>query len=412
MRSTPNTRSRRPRPVLRRAALVSLLAAAGVACGGAEGGEEGPAEKAPVETAVVQDRDLAITVSSVGSLEADASAEVSSEYSGVVSEISFREGGEVEEGEVLVRLDDEKLSAALEAAQATLARARAEARNLERQVERNDKLLAQGAISEQAYDDLQTQYNSAQARLEEAQANVALARRNLRDATIRAPFDGRVGARTFDVGDYVNEGTPLFTVVDDDTLKVQFTVPEQYLGRLHRGSPVSVHVRSMPGRRVEGSVYFVSPTVDPVNRTVALKARVPNPEMELRAGQFADVRLVLEVRENTLVVPEAAVVPRRGTNFVFRVAGGTAHQSAVELGERQRGIVEVRSGVSAGDTVVVAGQQRLQDGTPVESRGRQPGTEPGDYGSDTGGASEAASGPAPSGRDTAADSRGTAGGED
>jgi len=333
------------------------------ACGQGEGEGAGPPAGTPVETAAVEQRDLAVTVSSVGSLEADASAEVASQYSGVVSAISFEEGQEVRTGQVLVRLDSEKLQAELEAAEAALVRARAEAANLARQLERNEQV--------------RTAHESAEARLEEARARASLARRTLEDATIRAPFGGRVGGRDFDVGDYVTEGRPLFPVVDDDTMKVEFSVPEQYVGRLDPGLPVRVQVRSQPDRWHEGRVYFVSPTVDRANRTLALKARVPNPGRELSAGQFADVRTVIEVREEALVVPEAAIVPRGGENFVFVVRGGTALQRRVELGERQRGIVEVRSGVARGDTVVIAGQQRLSDSAAVTVAEMRPVDGPG-----------------------------------
>lgn len=356
---------------------VAVLAVALAACGQGEGEGAGPPAGTPVETAAVEQRDLAVTVSSVGSLEADASAEVASQYSGVVSDILFDEGQDVRRGRVLVRLDSDKLRAELEAAEAAVTRARAEAANLSRQLERNEQLLADGAISRQAFEDVRTAHESAEARLEEAQARASLARRTLEDATIRAPFEGRIGGRDFDVGDYVTEGRPLFSVVDDDTLKVEFAVPEQYVGRLETGLPVRVQVRSEPDRWHQGRVYFVSPTVDRANRTVALKARVPNPGRELSAGQFADVRTVIEVREGALVVPEAAIVPREGENFVFVVRGGTALQRRVALGERQRGIVEVRSGVARGDTVVIAGQQRLADSAAVSVAEMRPAGGPG-----------------------------------
>lgn len=345
--------------------LAAVVAATGCGPAGDDAGD-GPSGTL-VETAVAEERDLAIVVSSVGSLEADASAEVASQYSGVVSRISFDEGSDVRRGEVLVRLDGGKLSAELEAAEAALVRARAEESNLSRQLERNEQLLERGAISQQTFDDVRTAHESALARLEEARAQASLARRTLEDATIRAPFAGRIGGRDFDVGDYVNEGEAMFTVVDDDSLKVEFAVPEQYVGRLEPGLPVRVQVRSQPDRWYDGTVYFVSPTVDRANRTVALKARVPNSDREISAGQFADVRTVIEVREDALVVPEAAIVPRSGRNLVFVVSGGRALRREVALGERQRGVVEVSSGLSPGDTVVVAGQQRLSDSTEVRA---------------------------------------------
>jgi membrane fusion protein (multidrug efflux system) len=317
-----------------------------------------------VEATVAARDTLALEVRAVGSLEADAQVQIRPEIDGHVTSIDFREGAEVRRGEVLVRMDQNKLRAQLQAARAALERARAEAENLQTRLRRNDSLLAQGAISQQAYDDVETDYNTARARLQESEANLELARQRLEDATLRAPFSGRVGARQFDLGDYVSVGDDLFTLVDDDPMEIRFSVPERYLGQLQEGSPVSLTVRSMPDRTFRGKVDFVSPYVDSRNRTVELKARIPNPASELRAGQFADVRLQLQSRPAT-VIPEAAVVPRQDGNFVFRVEGGRAQRAAVEIGARRRGFVEVLSGVEAGDTVVVAGQQRLQPGASV-----------------------------------------------
>lgn len=339
------------------------LAALAAACGG-EPAEAPPAEErgTGVDAAVAQQDTVSLDVRAVGSLEADARVRIRPEIDGHVTSVEFREGAEVEAGEVLVRLDQNKLKARVQAARATVQSARAEVQNLDRRLGRNDTLLAQGAISQQAYDDLRTQLNTARARLEEARANLELAEQELADATIRAPFSGRTGARSFDVGDYVRVGDDLFTLVDDDPMEIGFSVPESYLGSLHRGSPVELTVRSMPGRTFRGRVDFVSPYVDVSNRTVALKARVPNPESELRAGQFADVRLQLESRPAVLV-PEASVVPQQGGNLVFLARGGRAARTPVEVGARRRGVVEILSGVAAGDTVVVAGQQKIEDGT-------------------------------------------------
>jgi membrane fusion protein (multidrug efflux system) len=342
---------------------AALLAAVLAACGG-DAGEEGGPRATDVEAAVARLDTLAVNVEAVGSLEARARVEVKPEAAGRVTDILFEEGEEVEDGEVLLRLDQNKLRAELQAAQAAVMRAEAEFENFRRQVERNDSLLAQGAISQQAYDDLQTQFASARARLEEARANRALRREDLEDATIRAPFDGRVGAREIDLGDFVSVGAPLFTVVDDDPLEIQFSVPERHLGRLHAGSPVEVTVQSMPDRTFRGEVDFVSPYVEPASRSVALKARIPNPAAELTAGQFANVLLQLE-RRPAVVVPEAAILARQTGSFVFVAEDGQAFLREVQTGLRRGGMVELRSGVAEGDTVIVAGYQRLSDGSAV-----------------------------------------------
>lgn len=340
-------------------AVFAVLVAAGCA-------EEEPTGQraAPVEGAAARMDTLSVTVEAVGSLEARSRVEVKPEIAGRVSEILFDEGDSVRAGQVLVRLDRGRLAAELSAARASVSRARVEAENLERQLRRNDSLLARGAISEQAYDDLETSYASAQAGLEEAEANLALARENLEDATIRAPFDGRVGVRSFDPGDYLAVGTSMFTVVDDDPLEIRFSVPERYLGQLELGSEIDVRVQSAPDRTVEGQLEFVSPYVNAASRSVELRALIPNADAVLRPGQFATVELQLEERPAVLV-PEAALLPREEGATVFLVRGGAATPREVTMGLRRQGVVEILSGVSPGDTVVVAGQQRLEEGTAV-----------------------------------------------
>lgn len=351
---------------LRSAAVAALAAAAvGVAACGGDGSEEAAEPTAvQVEAAVARLDTLAVNVEAVGTLEARARVEVRPETSGRVTSILFEEGAEVREGEVLVRQDQNELRADVQAARAAVSSAEAEVGNLERQVERNESLLEEGAISEQAYDDLETRLATARARLEEARAALSQRREALENATIRAPFDGRIGARQIDQGQFVSVGDPLFVIVDDDPLEIEFSVPERYLGHLHRGSPVEVTVQNMPDRRFRGRVNFVSPYVEPSTRTVTLKARIPNPVLELRAGQFANVLLQLQERP-AVVVPEAAVLPRQEGSSVFVVAGGRAERREVETGLRREGLVELRSAVAAGDTVVVAGHQRLSGGTPV-----------------------------------------------
>jgi len=356
------------------AAVTAAVLVAG-ACGGGGGGGA-TARQLPVETAIARADTVSVELSSVGSLQAQTSAEVASQAKGQVAAIEAREGSRVERGEVLMRLDARKLAAQLQAAEAAAERARAQAKNLERQLERNRELRQKGAISRQAFDDLQAAYDAARAQLHQAEADAALARRQRLDAIIRAPFAGRLGERKFDVGDYVREGDPLFTVTDDDTLEVRFEVPESYADRLEPGSPMQVRTPATPGRWFDGVVSFVSPTVDPVNRTVTLKAQVPNPDGRLRAGSSADVRLVLERRPGAVVLPEAALVPRQGRTLVFVVSGGKAVRREVTVGVRSAGRVEIRSGVAVGDTVVTAGQQRLEDGAAVAIQGPAAGGSP------------------------------------
>jgi membrane fusion protein (multidrug efflux system) len=355
--------------------LALLLLAAACGDGGEEAAQQGPPPAPAVEVAEVRREPVSVRAASVGTLEAEQRVELRAEVEGVVAAIPVAEGAVVGRGETLVRLDARELAAQVEAAEAAAARAETEAENLRVRLERNRGLLEAGAISPQALDDLESSYDAARARTAEAEANLRITRRGLEKAVVRAPFAGRVGARDVYVGDYLQEGDVLMEVVDDDPLRVEFDLPEEYLGRVEPGSPVTVSARSLPGRELAGRVAFVAPRVSPETRTVGIEAEVPNPEGLLTPGQFVEVSIELELRPDAVVVPEEAVVPRGGENFLFVVADGTAELREVRLGERVPGRVEVTSGVEAGERVVVAGQQKIQDGSAVEARLRSAAAE-------------------------------------
>jgi len=349
--------------------LLLTLAAAGAA--GACAGEAHPESDetatpgAPVEIEVAVQDTIRADVRVVGTLESAARVVVRAEASGRVEEVPVEEGSVVGRGDLLVRLDTAILRAEVAAARARVTRTEAELENLERRLERNRDLLDEGAIAPQEFDDLEASTRATRAALEEARAGLALAERRLADASIEAPFSGRLGERVVDPGDYVTPGDSLFQLVDTDPLEIEFPVPERYLGRIGQGSEVEVQVQNRLDEIFEGRVSFMSPVVDPENRSVMVKARIPNPDGVLQAGQFADVRLLLELRAEATVIPEAAVVPGRTQDVVFVVRGDVVERRAVELGARSRNRVEITSGVEPGDTVVVAGQQRLQDGARV-----------------------------------------------
>lgn len=364
---------------------TALLLAA--ACGGG-GGETGPAGSAqagpppatPVDVARAHVEPVSVRVASVGSLEAEKSVDLRSEVEATVERIPVAEGDRVAKGDTLVVLDARELRAQVAAARAAVERAKTDEANQRQRLERNRGLLAAGAISPQALDDIESASDAARAATAEAQANLRLAERKLDKAVVRAPFAGRVGARSFYVGDLLRVGDPIMSLVDDDPLKVSFDLPEQYLDRVAPGARVSVEVRSLPDETFSGRVVFVSPEVDPATRAFQLKAEVPNRERRLAPGQFVDVEVELERHPDAVVVPEEAIVPRGGENYVFRVADDTAHLRKVVLGQREPGKVEVTSGVAAGDRVVVAGQQKIEDGSKVAPTLRAPGEEGGGAG--------------------------------
>lgn len=337
------------RAVLR--AATALLCAQLTGCGDGEGESSGPREVS-VEVTTVGAGLLRDVVTFSGQLGAENSVMVKSENDGVIQEVLFEEGQDVEEGAVLFQLRNEEQRARVREAEANLALAH-EVSN------RTHKLAKRNAVSEAAK-------TEASAQLAVAKARVELAQVELDRTDIRAPFDGVLGMRMVAVGDFVSDETALVQIDAVDRLQVIFAISELGILFTQVGVPVQVTVAPYPDDVFPGEVFFVSPTVDPSTRRIIAKAWVANPERRLRAGLFAGVDMQIGERENAILIPEAAVVfDRRGT-YVWRVDGeSVARKVPVEVGLRRLGKVEITLGLQPGDRIVSAGVHKVQEGKPV-----------------------------------------------
>jgi membrane fusion protein, multidrug efflux system len=322
---------------------------------GATGGA--PAvEVVRVTTARIQD-----DAQAVGSLRSRQSVTLQPEVAGRVVKIGFDDGSRVKRGQLLVQLDDVLPRAELSQAQAQLSIARAN-------LQRNQDLVAQNFVAQRVLDE-------SQANLQVAEAQVALAQARLQRMRIVAPFDGTVGLRRINLGEFVKDGANLVNLEDTSALTVDFRLPERYQSRIAVGQTVQVQLDALPGKRFNARVQALDPLLDADGRSIAVRATMPaTAGDELRPGMFARVLTVFAVDEAALVVPEEAIVPQGGKQFVIRIeteGEGDAikrlsRRTEVQLGVRRGAQVQVSSGLRAGDTVVVAGQQRLQkDGTAV-----------------------------------------------
>ncbi len=340
-----------------RACLVGLWVVVG--CGG--GAVPAPAVRAvPVETATVVAEDVDVVVTAVGTLEAQQAVEVKPKRAGHVRELPVAEGASVEAGQVLVVLDDGDVRARVDQARASRRDAEARLQNVRRQDARMNALLQEGIAARQQYDDVKAELDSATAAVGVAEANLAYAEALLRDTVIVAPFAGVLGQRRVDLGAYVKDGEAIVTLVDADPIEIVFAVPERHLTKLAIDQALRVMVASHPGRTFLGQVTFIAPEVDRVNRTVAVKAVLPNPGGVLRPGQFANVALDLERHPQAPVVPEEALVPAGDRTLVYVVADGTAAARPVQTGVRLPGRVEILDGLRAGDVVVRTGHEKLK----------------------------------------------------
>jgi membrane fusion protein (multidrug efflux system) len=339
-----------------------LAAAALAACGGdAEpeggpggGGPGGGMPAMPVEVAVARTDTVTDAIAATGEIEAMQSIELRPDVDGRITQIYVREGSTVARGAALFKIDDAEL-------RAQLARWEAERDLAQQNLTRTRGLLEQRASS-------QAELERAEATARSAEAQAQLLRVQVARTTVRAPFGGVAGARSVSIGDYVTTQTPLITLQTVNPQRAVFTVPERHAAALGRGQKVAFRVAALPGREFEGTVDFVDPVVQMPGRTIMVKAVVPNGTRELQSGMFIEARLATEVRPSAVVIPEDAVIPLQGQNFVWVVKDGKANRRQVQLGVRTTGFVVVRTGVEPGEQVVVGGVAMLQEGAPVQAR--------------------------------------------
>ena len=339
-----------------RAAAVAALALIGSGCGdsapqAARGASAVTAAAIPVITRAALIEPMGIEIEAVGTTQANESVEVTSKASNTVTAIRFQEGAIVERGDVLVEMDASQTRASLAEAQAALARSKS-------QYDRSRDLQSRQAMS---VADLE----QVEASLKADEARVAAAQARLDDTVIRASFGGRTGFRHVSVGSFVSPGTVITTLDDTSIIKLDFTVPETYLFVLRRGLPVKASATGLPDRTFDGVVTNMDSRVDPVTRSVTVRAELANAEGLLRQGMFMTVALQGEV-EPTLLVPEEALVPERGHAYVFVVKDNVVQRREVRTGKRRPGFVEIVSGVAEHERVVVDGTQNVRDGSVVQ----------------------------------------------
>jgi membrane fusion protein, multidrug efflux system len=307
----------------------------------------------PVEAVLVTVGSMTEGIEAVGTLQAIASIVIRPEMAGVIRRIHFMDGQFVERGVPLIELDQEEL-------QAQVHQAAAQERIAHVTYERLKRLSTQQTTIVPAQ-----QVDEARLALQAAAANSVLYATRLKKAILRAPFSGTVGLRRVSVGDYVQPGHDMVNLEDLETLHVDFKVPEVWLSKLAAGQQLGVTTDAFPGVVFEGHVTAIDPRMDSVNRTVAVRAAVPNPERRLRPGLFATVDVTVDQNRQALLIPEEAVLAQRDRTKVFRIEDGTLRSAEVTIGQHQAGMVHVRSGLKEGDRIVRTGIHKLHDGMRV-----------------------------------------------
>lgn len=395
-----------PLPLL--AALLLVGAMSWPACGSADGqAADASATNAPVSAVSVAataatEQPITRFIRATGSLTAEEQADVAAEVAGRIVATPVERGTAVSEGAVLVRVSPAEADAQAKEAEANAAQiearlgiapgttfdvnavpevqnARASFDLAQNEFNRIKSLLDQRVVSQSEFEQRRTQMEATRQQyeaarngaaqqyqaLQAARARVALAHKSLADTTVRAPFNGLVAERLVSVGDYVTKGTKVAVVVRVNPLRVQLTVPEQFVSAVTVGASVTFQVDAFPGREFTGTVRYVSPALEANRRALTVEAVVPNQSGDLKPGLFATARIEQPEKTPAVMVPVEAVQTTAGTSRVYVVNGDKAEERIVTIGQQVDKQIEIATGLKAGEKVATRNVAQLFDGAKV-----------------------------------------------
>lgn len=321
----------------------------------------GPASEVPVRIASVEKRELFDETVAIGTLRSQESVDVSSSVTERVESLHFDDGEEVKKGQLLAQLANDEETAAITMVEAEL-------QEEKREVARLEVLAKRDAVAGVTLDERRTRSEIAIARLARMQAM-------LDDRQIIAPFDGVVGLRRISPGAMAEPGTIITTIDQIDPMKLDFQVPEVFITELTPGTGLRAQSAAFPDDDFEATVTTVDSRVDPVTRSISVRAVIPNPDKRLLPGMLLTVKLKRNVRD-ALVIPERALVPVGSTQSVYVLNDGTVSLVEVTPGARLPGYVEILGGIEEGRQVVTDGVLSLRDGAAVNVAGPFEGTTP------------------------------------
>jgi membrane fusion protein (multidrug efflux system) len=326
--------------------------------GGGRPGAGGPggfgqAQLPLVVVSAVKRQPIYDVIEALGTAQANESVTITAKVSDTVRRVNFTDGDFVQAGALLVELTNQE-------EEASLAEARANLDDAENQLRRQQDIHDRGLGSVSDFDVAKSRAAAQQARL-----NTVVAR--LKDRVITAPFSGMLGFRQVSPGTLVGANTPITSIDDISTIKLDFTVPETFLGTMNLGAKVIAESVSYPDRKFEGVVKTVGSRVDPITRAVTVRAHVPNADHALRPGMLLTVQVVT-AEHSALVVPEGAVFQTQNRAYVFTAIDQVAHQQQIEVGSRRFGVIEVLSGLKEGDVIVTEGIVKLRDGVKFRTK--------------------------------------------
>lgn len=309
----------------------------------------------PVQTQIAEISEFRDVIRALGTAQANETVAITAQTQDVIEALHFESGDSIEKGQLLAELNARKEIARVEQLEFSLEEGK-------RQLDRLRELRRGNAASQQQLEQQQVEVNRLQADLEVAKATLA-------EMKVYAPFSGRVGIREVSPGALVSPGDVFTTLDDISPIKVDFSIPERYFASLAVNQEVIAKSRAYPGQQFLGRITSIDSRIDPVTRSVRVRAQLPNEKDLMRPGMLLKITLLRSI-DQTLLLPEKALMPIQSRQYVFKLTpDGRAQQTEVTIGRRKPGVVEITQGVEPGDEIIVEGLVRLRDGVPVNVQG-------------------------------------------
>jgi membrane fusion protein (multidrug efflux system) len=286
----------------------------------------------------------------IGTLKPDEEVDLSFETSGKIVAINFTEGTRVKKGDLLAKINDKPLQAQLEKLQAQIKMAQAKEF-------RQKSLLDKDAISQESYDQIQTDVQTIT-------ADINLIKARISETELRAPFDGEIGLRYLSEGSYVTSSTKIAKLIKISPLKIEFSISEKYSSEIRIGYPITFKMVGSD-QIYKASVYAIDPKIDEAMRTITVRALYPNKNEEIKAGRYTEITLQLSQIDNAIAIPTEALIPEMEGERVFIYKGGKAQSVKVTTGLRTESKIQVTQGLKFGDTLITSGIMQLRQNLPI-----------------------------------------------
>lgn len=306
-----------------------------------------------INAEVVKQQVLSDKIISTGSTIPDEEVDLSFESSGKIIAIYFREGAQVKAGDLLAKINDKPLLAQQKKLEAEVPLAKD-------RVYRQRTLLEKDAVSQEAFEQVTTDYEKLMADIELVKANIA-------QTELRAPFDGIIGLRSVSEGAYTTPATVIAKLTKISPLKIEFSIPERYASDVKEGTVISFSLETSDGvlREFKATVYAVESNVDMVTRTLKVRATYPNENGAIQPGRYLSVEITKQEIRNALAIPSEAIIPEMGKSIVYLYKAGKAQPAEITTGLRTESHVQALSGLNVGDTLITTGVMQLRTDMPV-----------------------------------------------